>query len=219
MRDRPGTVRDTDAMHRAVFTVTFAVLLTAAITLTGCASEVSGPPPDSASVAAAGAASTGGKSIAPPTAAPVAISTAPAGVTAELGLPAITGGTDLTKKPVLSAGTGEPSGLVVRDLVAGTGPAVSPTATVKLKYVGALFTNGTQFDSSWGRTGADGPDTASFSLGGVIPGFGQGLVGMKVGGRREIVIPPALGYGANGTGSIPANSTLVFVVDMVATNG
>ncbi len=117
---------------------------------------------------------------------------------------------------MIAAGTEAPTGLVVRDLVVGTGTTVDSTATVKLKYVGALFTNGTVFDASWGKGAGD---SASFALSGVIPGFAQGLVGMKVGGRREIVIPPALGYGASATGSIPANSTLVFVCDMVSTSG
>jgi peptidylprolyl isomerase len=126
----------------------------------------------------------------------------------------------MSAKPVLAPGSGTaPTGLVVRDLVVGSGATVSTTATVNLKYVGALYSDATVFDASWGSSGATGPDQASFPLSGVIPGFAQGLVGMKVGGRREIVIPAALGYGSNATGKIPANSTIVFVVDMMKTTG
>jgi FKBP-type peptidyl-prolyl cis-trans isomerase len=164
-----------------------------------------------------GASSSAATSASSSAAAPAApASTAPAGVTDAPGVPAVSGGTDLTKEPKVAAGTDAPSGLVVRDLVVGTGTTVDTTATVNLKYVGALFTNGTVFDASWAKSPGD---AASFALSGVIPGFAQGLVGMKVGGRREIVIPPALGYGASATGSIPANSTLVFVCDMVSTSG
>lgn len=202
-----------------------AVVATGSFTLSACASEVSGPVPDSSFATAAGTDSTVSTgtmtSAAPPAAsAPSTIvaSTAPAGSTAAPGLPAISNGADLSKKPGVGIGTTAPSGLVVRDLVAGSGASVSATARVNLKYVGALFSDGTEFDSSWGRTSAYGADTASFTINGVIPGFGQGIVGMRVGGRREIVIPPTLGYGAHATGSIPANSTLVFVVDLVSTS-
>jgi FKBP-type peptidyl-prolyl cis-trans isomerase len=210
---------DTKTMYRVLCIVLVAGAVT--ITFTACASEVSGPVPDY-SFAAGTDGTSAATSIAPPAAtAPSTIvaSTAPAGDAAAPGLPAVSNATDLSKKPGVSAATAVPSGLVVRDLVDGTGASVSPTARVNLKYVGTLFSDGTQFDSSWGRTSAYGPDTASFTISGVIPGFGQGLVGMRVGGRREIVIPPALGYGATANGSIPADSTLVFVVDVVSTSG
>ncbi len=93
----------------------------------------------------------------------------------------------------------------------GTGATAKASDTVEVQYVGADYTNGKNFDSSWSR----GQPT-SFPLNGVVPGFAQGIVSMKVGGRREIVIPPGLGYGA--TGSPPAvapNETLVFVVDLL----
>jgi peptidylprolyl isomerase len=96
--------------------------------------------------------------------------------------------------------------------VVGAGATAVATNTVEVQYVGANYTNGKNFDSSWQRG-----QPASFPLNGVVPGFAQGIVGMKVGGRREIVIPPALGYGA--TGQPPAvapNETLVFVVDLLA---
>ncbi len=78
--------------------------------------------------------------------------------------------------------------------------------------MGANYTDGKDFDSSWSRG-----QPASFPLNGVVPGFAQGIVGMKVGGRREIVIPPALGYGAMGQApAVAPNETLVFVVDLLA---
>lgn len=126
-------------------------------------------------------------------------------------VPAVDGATNLKAAPTLHAGAGPaPTKLVGADLVVGTGPLAASTGTVNIQYVGALYTNGSVFDSSWTRG-----QPASFSLSGVIPGFAQGIVGMKVGGRRELVIPPALGYGAQAQGSIPANSTLVFVIDLL----
>jgi hypothetical protein len=186
-----------------------------ALSVLACSSDASEPRPTSTAPTAL--AST-------PTTTPVAtasgsISRAAPGTAAVPGLPAVTGGIDVTKKPTVSIGSEPLSVLVVRDLVVGTGSAVSPTATVKVKYVGALFTTGTVFDTSWGKTGSGGADTATFALSGVIPGFAQGLIGMNTGGRREIVIPPSLGYGASATRTIPANSTLVFVVDLVSTSG
>ena len=94
----------------------------------------------------------------------------------------------------------------------GTGTVAKATDTVNVQYVGANYTNGKDFDSSWSR----GQPT-TFPLNGVVPGFAQGIVGMKVGGRREIVIPPALGYGATGqAGVISPDETLVFVVDLIS---
>ncbi len=126
-------------------------------------------------------------------------------------VPAVDGATNLAAAPTIHAGGGAaPSKLVGADLVVGTGQVATASNTVKIQYVGALYSNGTVFDSSWSRG-----TPASFSLSGVIPGFAQGIVGMKVGGRRELVIPPALGYGNAAQGPIPANSTLVFVIDLL----
>jgi peptidylprolyl isomerase len=149
-------------------------------------------------------------------------STAAAGSTALPGVPAVSGATDLTRQPTIAKGTGPaPTKLVTRDLVVGTGTAIDASATVGIRYVGTLYSNGTVFDTSWTQpaTSAAPAGTAAFPLSGVVPGFGQGLVGMKIGGRREVVIPPALGYGGQATGSIPPNSTIVFVVDMLAAQG
>lgn len=104
------------------------------------------------------------------------------------------------------------------DLTAGTGTAAVAGRLVSVNYTGWLYdasktdNKGTQFDSSVGRS------LFSFVLGAgqVIAGWDQGVVGMKVGGKRRLIIPPSLGYGASANGPIPGNSTLVFDVDLVA---
>jgi peptidylprolyl isomerase len=122
----------------------------------------------------------------------------------------------LSKKPVIVVPkTPPPTKLVVKDLITGTGATAKSGSTVTVNYVGVLYKNGKEFDSSW----KTGQPFAPFKLGtgAVIPGWDQGLVGMKVGGRRELIIPPNLAYGASGSGStIPPNSTLIFVVDLLA---
>jgi FKBP-type peptidyl-prolyl cis-trans isomerase len=201
--------------------IPFALLITAAscAALVACASANNDPVPDQSFAAGSDpSAAASASQAAPITAGP--ISTAPAGTSASVDVPVVTDGTDLTKEPKVAAGTGAaPTILTIRDLVTGTGATVSGTSTVNVKYVGTLYSNGTSFDASWGKAGTSPADQATFSLGGVIPGFAQGLLGMKVGGRREIVIPSALAYGANATSTIPADSTLVFVVDMINTTG
>lgn len=99
-----------------------------------------------------------------------------------------------------------------RDLVVGTGPEATASSTVTVNYVGVAAGTGTEFDSSW-KTG----QPATFPLSGVIKGWQEGIPGMKVGGRRELVIPPDLAYGAQGSPpGIGPNETLVFVVDLLA---
>jgi peptidylprolyl isomerase len=75
-----------------------------------------------------------------------------------------------------------------------------------------LYNGGKEFDSSWSRG-----EPATFSLSGVIPGWTRGMIGMQVGGRRELIIPASLAYGAKGQGSIPPNAPLVFVIDLLGT--
>jgi peptidylprolyl isomerase len=101
--------------------------------------------------------------------------------------------------------------LVTKDLVVGTGTPATSSSTVVVKYVGADFTTGADFTSStW-----TGGKPATFPLSTVVPGFREGIVGMKMGGRREIVIPSALGYGSKGSPpTIKPNEALVFVVDL-----
>ncbi|WP_239512489.1 FKBP-type peptidyl-prolyl cis-trans isomerase [Bifidobacterium aerophilum] len=101
--------------------------------------------------------------------------------------------------------------LVVQPLIKGSGAKVEESSSVKVQYTGWLL-DGTQFDSSW-----DKGTPTSFSLSQVIKGWTQGLAGQTVGSQVLLVVPPDLGYGSSATGSIPANSTLVFVVDILAT--
>ena len=111
-----------------------------------------------------------------------------------------------------------PSGggtLVVEDLVVGTGATAAVGDTVTVNYVGTL-TNGTKFDSSYD---AGKPFSFRIGAGTVIAGWEQGVPGMKVGGKRRLTIPPSLAYGSQAVGSIPANSTLLFDVDLVSIAG
>jgi len=103
--------------------------------------------------------------------------------------------------------------LEMDDLVEGTGEEATPGRTVEVHYVGVSWSNGREFDSSWDRG-----RTFKFGLGkgDVIPGWDQGVAGMKVGGRRRLTIPPMLAYGKRGAGGvIGPDETLVFVVDLV----
>lgn len=112
----------------------------------------------------------------------------------------------------LSASTQTPTGLYYRDLVVGTGPEVATGQLAAVRYTGWL-PDGTRFD---GNESAGPPYTFQVGAGRVIPGWDQGVAGMHVGGKRQLIIPPDLGYGAAGNGPIPPNSTLVFVVEVVA---
>ena len=103
--------------------------------------------------------------------------------------------------------------LKLEDTRVGTGAEAAAGKTVTMQYIGRL-TNGTEFDSSCGR-----PQQFTFPLGGgqVIQGWDQGIVGMKVGGIRRLIIPASLGYGARGAGGvIPPNAALIFDVELVA---
>jgi peptidylprolyl isomerase len=109
-----------------------------------------------------------------------------------------------------------PKLLQVDDLVEGTGDAAKAGDTLTVDYVGVLYKNGKQFDASWDR---GEPFQFQLGAGGVIQGWDQGLVGMKVGGRRMLTIPANLGYGTEGAPpDIPPNAPLVFVVDLKAIN-
>jgi FKBP-type peptidyl-prolyl cis-trans isomerase len=118
-----------------------------------------------------------------------------------------------TEPTIKAPGGTPPKKLIIKNLIVGTGPAVtSASQTVTIAYVGALFANGKVFDSSF----KDVPSTHTISqpASGFVPGFEKGLLGMKVGGRREFIIPPSLAYGNKKQGSIPANSALIFIVDL-----
>jgi peptidylprolyl isomerase len=108
-----------------------------------------------------------------------------------------------------------PTSLVKEDLITGTGAVAAAGDTVDVQYVGASYQIKTVFQASWNTSG---PFSFALGEGQVIPGWDQGVAGMKVGGRRELIIPPALAYGANppaGSG-IPANETLIFIVDLLS---
>ncbi|KOU07831.1 hypothetical protein ADK88_09325 [Streptomyces sp. NRRL F-2295] len=121
-------------------------------------------------------------------------------------------------KPVVEVPEGAaPQELVVRDLVVGEGDEALPGRVVRVHYVGVTFASGKEFDSSW-ESGAP----FKFAVGGgkVIKGWDRGVRGMRAGGRREIIVPPRLGYGKQSpTASIPPGSTLVFVVDLLTAVG
>ena len=121
---------------------------------------------------------------------------------------------DLNVKPVIPKPKGPPpGGIQVRDVVSGPGKAAQSGDQLSVQYVGVSWSTGKQFDSSWDR----GRQPFKFQLGGgmVIPGWDQGLVGMKQGGRRLLVIPPSLAYGPQGQPpAIGPNETLVFVIDL-----
>jgi peptidylprolyl isomerase len=122
---------------------------------------------------------------------------------------------NLSKKPEIPAPSGEPPAELQKiDIVKGKGKVAEPCDNVTVQYVGNSWSTGTQFDASWDR----GREGFTFPLGGgqVIPGWDQGVAGMKVGGRRRITIPPNLAYGKRGAGGvIGPDETLVFVVDLV----
>lgn len=122
---------------------------------------------------------------------------------------------DIKVKPVIPRQSGAaPKVLIVQDVIVGTGAEAKSGDSVTVQYVGVLFSNGKEFDSSWK---AGKPFTFDLGSGGVIAGWDQGVEGMKVGGRRRLIIPAELAYGAAGSPpSIPANAALVFDVDLVS---
>ena len=123
---------------------------------------------------------------------------------------------DLKTKPEIAKPVGEPpTKLYVRDIVKGTGKKAKTGDSVSVQYVGTSYSTGEQFDASWDRG-----DPFQFQLGAqmVIAGWDNGVVGMREGGRRMLVIPPDLGYGETGQGSIAPNETLIFVIDLEKVN-
>ncbi len=121
---------------------------------------------------------------------------------------------DLKVKPVIPRQSGAaPTKLIVQDVIVGTGAQAKSGDTVSVQYVGVLFSNGKEFDSSWK---AGKPFDFELGSGGVIAGWDQGVEGMRVGGRRRLIIPADLAYGAAGSPpAIPADAALVFDVDLL----
>jgi peptidylprolyl isomerase len=129
--------------------------------------------------------------------------------------PAARSGTPPTTRPTVTVPSGpKPTTLQSRDLIVGTGAEATNSRRVRVQYTGVAWSTGRQFDSSWER---GEPFAFTLGAGMVIPGWDRGVAGMRVGGRRQLVIPPDLGYGERGAGAdIGPNETLIFVVDLVA---
>jgi peptidylprolyl isomerase len=142
---------------------------------------------------------------------------APATATSTTTTPAKSGSLDISKdvssKPKIPKPSGDPpTKLVVKDIVTGKGRAAKAGDNVVVNYVGVLFSTGEQFDASWD---SGKPFPFVLGQGSVIAGWDQGVAGMKIGGRRLLIIPPDLAYGAQGQGTIGPDETLVFVVDLL----
>jgi peptidylprolyl isomerase len=105
-----------------------------------------------------------------------------------------------------------PTELVIIDIEEGTGAEAQPGATVDVHYLGVDFESGEEFDSSWSRG-----QSINFPLGSLIAGWQQGIPGMKVGGRRQLICPPELAYGPVGGGHRLSGRTLTFVIDLLGT--
>jgi peptidylprolyl isomerase len=115
-------------------------------------------------------------------------------------------------KPVIEQPGGEPpQDLDILDIVVGTGAEAKPGDTVEVHYVGVEFRSGQEFDASWNRG-----KSIEFPLRGLIQGWQEGIPGMKVGGRRQLTIPPEKAYGPTGGGHRLSGQTLVFVIDLLA---
>jgi FKBP-type peptidyl-prolyl cis-trans isomerase len=178
-----------------------ALLLALALIGAGCG----GSDNESAADQAAAQASSEAKNQKPPP--------APKPVTATTVTPTA-GEADINKKPKVPKGTGSPPAeLKAETLIAGSGPAIKSGEKATVQYVGVLFKDGEEFDTSWGK----GKQPFSFTIGGgqVIQGWDQGVPGMKVGERRRLTIPADLAYGAQGSPpKIGANEPLIFDIDL-----
>jgi FKBP-type peptidyl-prolyl cis-trans isomerase FkpA len=124
------------------------------------------------------------------------------------------GGNDSPAAPAGYTGPPGPASLETEDIIVGTGAVAAVGDQVSVNYVG-MFLTGVQFDSSAGR----GPLTFVVGAGSLIPGFEQGVVGMRVGGKRRVTMPPSLAYGTQGRGSIPPNAPLRFEIDLLSITG
>ena len=118
--------------------------------------------------------------------------------------------TDMTKPEIEFYEGPEPTELVIIDVEEGTGGAATPGATVDVHYLGVDFESGEEFDSSWSRG-----QSINFPLNNLIAGWQQGIPGMKVGGRRQLICPPHLAYGPTGGGHRLSGRTLTFVIDLL----
>jgi len=116
----------------------------------------------------------------------------------------------MSEKPMIEPFDGPaPEELVITDLIVGTGAEATAGARVNVHYVGVDFETGEQFDASWDRG-----EAITFPLSGLIAGWQEGIPGMRVGGRRQLVIPPHLAYGTSG-GHRLSGRTLIFIIDLL----
>ncbi|MCU1408202.1 MAG: peptidyl-prolyl cis-trans isomerase [Microbacteriaceae bacterium] len=119
--------------------------------------------------------------------------------------------TDLNAKPELDFPEGPaPEELEITDIAVGDGAEATPGATVDVHYLGVEYDSGEEFDSSWNRG-----QSINFPLGSLIAGWQAGIPGMKVGGRRKLVVPPHQAYGPAGSGHRLSGKTLIFVIDLL----
>jgi FKBP-type peptidyl-prolyl cis-trans isomerase len=119
--------------------------------------------------------------------------------------------TDLNSKPEIDAPEGPaPDQLEIVDIVVGDGDEATPGATVNVHYLGVEYDSGEEFDSSWNRG-----QSINFPLTSLIAGWQEGIPGMKVGGRRQLTVPPHQAYGPAGSGHRLSGKTLVFVIDLL----
>jgi peptidylprolyl isomerase len=119
----------------------------------------------------------------------------------------------VTSKPEIEFPDGPaPTELVIKDLVVGEGDEAKPGAVVDVHYLGVEYDTGEEFDSSWKRG-----ESISFPLRGLIQGWQDGIPGMRVGGRRQLTIPPEQAYGPAGSGHQLSGKTLIFVIDLLST--
>ena len=176
-------------MLRGTFLI---IVLATALALAGCGSD--------SSTTSGGQADTSASSGAPES--------------AEEGSSGSGGAESTQSKPKVQVPTGPPpKRLETKELIEGNGPEAKPGDEITVHYVGVNYKSGKEFEASWDR---GEPFTFPLGVGAVIPGWDQGVAGMKVGGRRELIIPPALAYGSEGSPpTIPPNETLVFVVDLL----
>ena len=121
--------------------------------------------------------------------------------------------TDLTKPEIDFPEGPPPKDLVIRDIVVGDGAEAVVGSRVTVHYLGVDYESGDQFDASWDRG-----KPIAFPLSGLIQGWQDGIPGMRVGGRRELVIPPRLAYGERGRHAL-SGKTLIFVIDLLAVTG
>jgi peptidylprolyl isomerase len=188
-------------MHQVLHRGWFAIVIAAAVVVAGCGS------------------SGGGKTAAIPSSnAPGASTSTPAPEPAATGpsrpQPPTPGEKKLGKKPPIAKPKGAPPAkLVKRDIVTGKGAVAKDGKALTMQYVGIAYSTGQEFDASWGR---GQPFKFKLGAGMVIPGWDKGIAGMRAGGRRQLVIPPDLAYGAQGQPpTIGPNETLVFDVDLL----